>query len=135
MPLNLGTSTSVGGKILGNPWRGLIEHQHQYRVNIADLTTGEVDADGYIKPGVPLSSANPAGRVTAGRVEGCTIESIKVAASNSPAALTAAGVIELTIGTIGQVNRKIIEDNLGRPLTAAEIAGFTAPGCLVKLLA
>jgi hypothetical protein len=36
--------------------------------------------------------------------------------------------------TIGQVNRKILEDTIGRVLTADELAAFDAAGSTIKLL-
>lgn len=35
----------------------------------------------------------------------------------------------------GLVNRDVVEDNLGRALTAAELAAFMAPGCNLRLTA
>lgn len=133
MPMRRRTVTTPDN-IYGRPFVGPTNHPSQIAVNIAVLTTAEVDADGYIKPGVPLSAAGAL--VGAGvAVHGVVPEPIKVATSNVAGDLTAAGVVQLTVMTIGQVNRGIIESNLGRVLTANEIAGFGLAGCLVKLLA
>jgi hypothetical protein len=67
-------------------------------------------------------------------VFGVTIEPLQLAASNSQADLDAAGTPWIAVGTIGQVNKNVMEDNLGAALTAAEVAGFSEAGCLVKLL-
>ena len=99
-----------------------------------------MDSFGYLKPGVAFTAAGvliPA----AGVVFGVTPESLDVlhilpySGITFAAALAAAGVQQLAVVTIGQVNRKIMEDNLGRVLTANEIAGFGLAGCLIKLLA
>lgn len=125
---------SVGGDVYGHPWRGMVEHTDQIVINVTALTANEVDADGWLKPGVPFSKAGAL--VGAGvAVWGCTIEPIKVATGNTAPELAAASAaFPIAIGTIGQVNRKVIEDNLGRVLTANEIAGFALAGSTVKLL-
>lgn len=73
--------------------------------------------------------------VTAPAVYGVTTGPAKVAVTNAVGDLAAAGTVEVTVATMGQVNRAILEDNLGRVLTAAEIAGFSVAGSLLKLLA
>jgi sugar/nucleoside kinase (ribokinase family) len=66
---------------------------------------------------------------------GVVPEPIKVANSNSAGDLAAASAaFQLAIGTIGQVNRAIIEDNLGRALSADELSAFLAADCRVILL-
>lgn len=59
------------------------------------------------------------------KVFGVVIEPEKVAADNAGATIAALGTQGIVVGLIGAVNRDIVEDNLGRVLTAAEIAGFT----------
>lgn len=127
------------GKIYLNPWRGKIDHTAQIAVDITALTDDEVDAQGYLKPGVPLTQAGTL--VGAGDVVfACTIEPLNVLNLNPLApvafatALAAAGTQQMGVGTIGQVNRAIIEANLERVLTADELAGFAAAGCLIHLL-
>lgn len=115
-----------------NPFVGPVDHTVAIPVPISGLTANEVDANGYLKPGVPLLRSGAL--VTAGAVYGVTLEPIKVAASNSSTDRTAAGSPEVAVGLIGTVNRAIMESNLGRVLTAAEIAGFSAAGSLIKLL-
>lgn len=65
--------------------------------------------------------------VTAGvsnRLRGVTIEALKVAADNAAGTIAALGTVTAILATIGQVNRDILEDNLGRALTDDEVAAF-----------
>jgi hypothetical protein len=125
-----GTSS---GTQLGHPWVGDVEGLIAIVINVPALTVAEVDANGYLKPGVPFLRSGAL--VTAGACYGVTVEPIKVANTNSAADLTAAGVQEVTVGTIGMVSRAIIEDTLGRALTAAELTGFTTMPCAIVLAA
>lgn len=134
MPMSRRALTTAG-QGYGRVFRGVLEHTHQIPVNITALTSAEVDADGYIKPGVPLQKTGALITGAAQIVFGVVPEPIKVANSNSAPDLAAASnAFQLAVGDIGQVNRAIIEDNLGRVLTANEIAGFDLAGCMVKLL-
>jgi hypothetical protein len=73
--------------------------------------------------------------VTSAAVFGMVIEAIKVADGNAAGDLAAASsAFELGVATIAQCSQDVIEDNLGRALTAAELAGFLEPGCMLKLL-
>ncbi len=101
------------------------------KVDVSTLTTSELDTAGFLKAGVPFLKTGLL--VTAGAVFGVTIESIKIAASNSAADIAAAVDPFVTLGTFGTVNRDVAEDNLGRVLTAAEIAGFDLAGSTLKL--
>lgn len=134
MPMSR-SAVAVAGQGYGRPFRGKVEHTAQIPINVTALTTAEVDADGYLKPGVPFEADGTLILAAAGIVFGVSIEPIKVAKSNSAPDLAAASAaFQIGLGTIGQVNRAIIEDNLGRVLTANEIAGFGLAGSLIKLL-
>jgi hypothetical protein len=130
MPLAI--SRTTGGLAHAPAFVGEILATDEVRVVVTALSANEVDANGYLKPGVPFLQTGAL--VTAGAVYGVTIESIKVAASNSSADIAAATTaIPVAVGTIGTVNRDIAEDNLGRAYTAAEIAGFGLAGSTLKL--
>lgn len=47
--------THAGGDAYVPPFIGPIEHVAHVKVDISGMTTGEVDADGNLKPGVPLT--------------------------------------------------------------------------------
>lgn len=98
------------------------------KVDISTLSSNEIDADGYLKPGVPFLATGL--MVTAGLTYGVTIEAVKVAAGNAAGDISGATDCFVAVGTHGVVNRDIMEDNLGRVLTAAEIAGFTNDGAI-----
>lgn len=128
MPLAI--STTTGGNVHAPVFVGPITGTDVVKVDISDLTTKEVDADGNIKPGVPLSKAGDlVGSSVA--VWGVTIEAIKLPHATIPptdVSLAAdTGTSFVTVG-FGLCNRDTMEDNLGRALTADEIAGFDLAG-------
>jgi hypothetical protein len=136
--LRINNGITAEGANFHSPFNDDVLHVRQVPINASVLTSAEVTAGGFLKPGVPLTvgatlAALVAGiaagtaRIlvaTGGVVEGVTIEAVKIAKSNSGTDLTAAGTVQATIGTVGAVSRKRIEEMLGRVLTAAEIAGF-----------
>lgn len=135
MPMSARVRT-VAGQGYGRPFRGPVDHTAQIAVNVTALTVAEVDADGYIKPGVVLQKNGTLITAAAQIAYGVVPEPIKVANSNSAPDLAAASAaFQLAVGVIGMVNRAIMEDNLGRVLTANEIAGFDLAGSTLKLLA
>jgi acyl-CoA hydrolase len=135
MPMSRKVKTT-GGQGYGRVFVGIAEYPAQIAVNITALTAAEVDADGYIKPGVPLQASGALVSGAAQVIFGVVPEPIKVANGNAAGDLAAASAaFQLTVITIGQVNRAIIEDNLGRVLSANEIAAFAAAGSQLKLLA
>lgn len=124
----------TAGEVYALPFVGPINHTHTLAVDITALTVDEIDADGYLKPGLPLDAAGALVGVAPAYVFGVTIEPLKVAESNSAADIAAAGTVDIAVATIGQVNRAVAEDILGRALTANEVAGFAAAGSTMKLL-
>lgn len=127
MPIRF-TKTTQGGTIYGNPFVGPINHTVAIPVPLSALTDDEIDADGYLKPGIPLTKA---GALLAAdqTLFGVTVESVKVADNNLPATIAALGTVWVAVVTTAvQVNQDIAEDNLGRAYTAAEIASFAGSG-------
>lgn len=140
MPVRFNPAVTAPGKLYGRPFVGPVNHTAQIAVNITVLTATEVDSQGFLIPGVPLSAAGALiGAATA--VFGVVPEPLDVLHITAystltwAAALAAAGTQQLAVGIIGAVNRKIIEDNRGVVLTANEIAGFATAPCTIKLLA
>src|SRR5262245_35648840 len=86
-------------------------------VPLSGLTNKEIDADGYVKPYVPLLRTGAL--VTAGAVYGVTAERVKVAEDNGSATIAALGTVELAIFLRANVVRAIAEDVLERAYTAA----------------
>lgn len=133
MPLTR-RSLMEGGEIYPLPFVGPYDHTHAISVDLSALTDDEIDADGYLKPGVPLT--DDGALLGAGDyVFGVTIEPLKVADDNAAATIAALGSVDVALATIGQVNRAVVEDILGRALTADEVAGFTTAGSKLHLLA
>lgn len=132
MPMKVTPVVSAGSDIYATPFVGPINHTAPVQVNIANLTTAEVDSQGYIKPGVPLTAAGALVGVAPAFVYGVTPEAIKLAKSNAVA--DRVGTFTVALATHGQVNRDLIEDILGRVLTADEIAGFSRAGSQITLI-
>lgn len=133
MPIKV-SQPAAADSVYGSPFRGTVNHTAQIAVNLTALTNAEIDAKGYLKPGLPLSAA---GALVGAAVPvfGVTIEAIKVANGNAAADIAAASAAyQLTVATIGQVSRPVMEANLGRVLSANEIAGFGLAPCTLKLL-
>lgn len=112
MPISV-TSTA-GGVSYGDIRIGEGHWIHQLLINAANVA-GARDADGYLPPGLPLKAD---GTLVAGaQATFCLLgpEAVKVGSVN-----VFANVI---LG--GAVNRDMIEDNLGRVLSADELTGAT----------
>lgn len=118
----------------GKPFVGPVNHTHQLAVNVAVLTAFEVDSKGYLKPGVIFDKAGILVGVGPAYAYGATVEATKVADGNTAPLLAAAGVVRVAVARIGLLNGDIIEDNLGRVLTANELAGFERAGTHLALV-
>lgn len=132
MPIGI-ESLSTEQTIYGYPFTEILATD-EVRVDISDLTTAEVDADGYLKPGVHLRKTGDV--IAAGNaLYGVTIEPVKIVAAGPTDASLAAntGTFPVVVGTIGSVNRDVVEDNLGRALTADEIASYDIAGSKLHL--
>jgi hypothetical protein len=126
----IGIRKTAGGLAHAPVFVGEIRNTDMVNVDISDLTTNEVDPNGYLKPGVPFDkSGNLVGNGVA--VWGVTIEPIRLPHATIPptnASLAAdTGTCPVAVG-FGLVNRDAAEDNLGRAYTADEIAGFDLAG-------
>jgi hypothetical protein len=135
MPLSI--TNTAGGSSHGNPFVGPLNHTAHVKVDISGLTTNEVDEHGFLKPGVPLKQNGTL--VGAGAfVFGVTVEAAKLNLTTVPPTNTTLGTetgdLFVAVGTIGQVSQDIIEDNLGRALTADELAGFDVAGSKITLI-
>lgn len=134
MPLSI--KNTAGGASHGNPFVGPIDHTAHVKVDISGLTVDEVDVNGYLKPGVPLTQAGIL--VASGFVFGVTVEAAKLPLVTVPPTNTTLGTETgdcfVAVGTIGQVSQDIAEDTLGRAYTTAEKAGFDAAGSKLTLI-
>lgn len=134
MPMSI--VKTAGGIGYGNPFIGGVNHPAQVKVDVSGLTIAEVDQFGYLKPGVPLTKTGVL--VTTGLfVYGVTIEAQKIVPDNPTDVTLAAVTVDpiITVNTVGHVNRDVLEDNLGRALTADEVTGFDLAGSKIALSA
>ena len=127
MPLKVSTTTGTTG--YGHPIVGKAQGLLQVVVDISELTTAEVDADGFLKPGVMFKSdgTQPDG---SGFVYGVNPEPIKIVDYVPTDVLLAADTDTIPVGCVtgGILNRDIIEDNLGRSLTGNEVTALGTAG-------
>lgn len=136
MPLRVAKATGTTG--YGNPFVGAVLGLQQVVVDISELTTKEVDADGFLKPGVPFKKDGTLADGTGGEfIYAVNPEPISIGHATIPptdASLAAdTATIPLGMGTIGEINRDIVEDNLGRALTSDELAAFNAAGSMIHV--
>jgi hypothetical protein len=136
MPLAI--TKTVGGTTYGPVFIGDIDHMQQVLVDISTLTTDEVDADGYLKPGVPfqkdgtLVSASSGQFVYAVNPEAQNLRMAVLPPTNATLAADTR-TWPLGMGTMGEINRDIAEDNLGRAYTSNELAAFNAAGSMIHV--
>lgn len=127
MPIGVKKTTGTTG--YGHPIVGDALGLLQVVVDISELTIAEVDADGYLKPGVMFKSdgTQPDGT---GFLYAVNPEPIKIVDYVPTDILLAADTATIPVGmvTAGIINRDVVEDNLGRAMTANEIAAVTAAG-------
>ena len=103
-------------------------------VDLTQFTNKEIDADGYLKPGIPLDRLGVMIAGSPAFVFGVTTEHRKVADDNESATIAALGTEDIAILTQVDVNRFIGEDILDRAYTANEIAGFDRAGSKCHLI-
>lgn len=127
MPIYIKKTT--GTNTYGHPFVGDILGMLQIVVDISELTTAEVDADGFLKPGVMFKSdgtqPDGSGHVYAVNPEPQFLQHATIPPTDASLAADT-GTIPLGMATGGILNRDIIEDNLGRALTANELTALAA---------
>lgn len=129
MPISV--KETAGGVGYGNPLVGPPGPFTHIKLDTSALTTDEVDADGYLKPGALFASdGTPVG--AADFAYGIVAEAIKLPLATIPptnvslAADTTDPLI--AVCTSGLINRDVAEDNLGRAYTADELDGIVTAG-------
>lgn len=125
MPIVM-TST-VGGEIHPNPFLGPTDFRAPVRTpaGLAGFTTDEIDQYGYLKQGVLLKRTGVLADGTVGeKIYGAVVEATKIAASNSAGDLAAAAAATVIVSLIGSMNRAVLEDSLGRAVSADELAAL-----------
>ena len=102
------------------------------KVDVSALTSREVDANGYLKPGVPLVQGTGVLPTAAGDVVVMVEEATKIAENNTGlASITADPFIGCRV--YGTVNHDMLADILGAELTAGEIAAINGGGSRLRL--
>lgn len=138
MPLEI--KNYVGDSGYASPLVGPVNHTRHGKVDLSTLTIAEVDADGFLKPGVILKESGglliPIGGVAGIPLLVPEATKLNLAAALPPTDVTlAAETGDHLIGVVvhGQVNRDIAEDNMGRVYNAFELASFPLAGSQLSL--
>lgn len=136
MPMHV--KKTVGGTTYAPVFIGDILGMQQVVVDVSTLTTAEVDADGGLKPGVAfqkdgtLVSAGSGQFVYAVNPEWQDLRLDTVPPTDGTLAADTK-TYPLGMGTIGEVNRDVAEDNMGRAYNSNELAAFNAAGSMIHL--
>lgn len=117
------TSTAGGSGYVDIRMTGDVHGIHQMLIDVSTLS-GAIDADGNLPPGLPLDATGaPVGAaVDAYGIVGP--EPIKLGSADHFGNCILSGVL----------NRDAIEDNLGRALTADELAGIASGMPQIRLV-
>lgn len=138
MPLEMTAYSGVS--LYTSPFIGPVDHTAQIRLDISGLTTNEVDSDGYLKPGVPLTKGGlrvgvqaVVGTAVAAAVAGNTGTGTMGAVTVSAGAK--AGVYRLTIiEPAADAGTFLVEDPDGIPIGSGTVAvAFSAGGLAFTL--
>lgn len=138
MPFDI-KDTHDEGDVYGDPFVGRADHSVQILIDVSGLTTDEVDAKGYLKTGTPFRENGLLISGASQYVFGVTRETVRVGFylgnyGNSSTILDGATDVQIALFTIGQVDKGMIEDNLGRTLTENEVDGFESGSCEIILV-
>jgi hypothetical protein len=128
------TPRTTGGQFIPPPFVGPVHHRVAVPLLLTTLTAFEIDANGWLKPMVPLQKSGAIISGAAQVVYGVTVDYVKVAADNATATIAALGTIDVVIAYLCAINRKAAEAVLGRVYNANELAGFALAGGHVVLL-
>lgn len=128
MPITV--QETAGGVGYGNPLVGPPGPFTHIKLDVSGLTTDEVDADGYLKPGVLFASDG----TLVGAADfayGIVTEAIKLPITLPRTNTTLGnetGDPLIAVCTSGLINRDVAEDNMGRAYTADELDGIVTAG-------
>lgn len=134
-----GEEGATYGHIFVGPW----DHTHAVRVDLSALTLeagsgGQVDTKGYLRPGsvIQIDASGTGGAVgdpptAADQRAGIVPEATKILDVDAGEVLASAADKDVAVAINCAVNRAIVEDNLGRALTAAELGALANGGVQV----
>jgi hypothetical protein len=137
MPVKV--ASVAGGTAYAQPMIGPMGPLEHVKIDLSTLTSAEVDAQGYLKPGVVFKLAGGLGvLVTAGTdsIYGVCPEATKLSVVTPTTTTTlAAETGDHFVGLCmsGLINRDVAEDNMGRAYSANEIAAFLVAPCQLRL--
>ena len=120
------------GEIHPTPFLGPVNHTVGLKIDVSVLTADMVDQHGYLKAGVLIQQSGVPVNGAAQIAYGAIAEHTKVHTDNT----TLAGVtddVEVAVALYVLMNRDILEDSLGRALTADELAAVDAAGSHVAI--
>ncbi len=128
------TTTGTTRLAYRTPFNGQAPHVNHLTIDPVDFDGVDwCDENGYLIPGTPLQAdATPA---TGNGEDAAFIVPypVKIATGNTTAILTAAADQQIGVATRGDLLQATIEANIGRVLTADELANIAATGRFVIL--
>jgi hypothetical protein len=129
------SSVADAGEVHPNPFVGPVNHTVALLVDVSTLTTDEVDNYGYLKPGVILQANGDKITGASQIAYGAVVEAVQVAPAGSDDTALAAITtdVEVAVGLFVLLNRDILEDSLGRVLSANELAAIDVAGSHVAI--
>lgn len=119
MPIRV-KKTPGDGPTYGDVRAGAYNNVHQIKLAVSGLSAA-ADADGYIPPGLPIRNAGTVGALVSGADQSAVVigpEAVRLGAADHFA----------NVILDGPLNRGMIEANIGRVLSANELAALTAAG-------
>ena len=131
MPISV--TTTAGGDVHPNPFIGPVNHTAPVLLDVSTLSSDEVDANGYIKPGVLLQQNGDLISGASQIAYGAVVEAVKVADGNQAGDLSGASDVMIPVAIWCLINRDILEDSLGRVLSANELAAVDIAGSHVAI--
>lgn len=134
MPMRREVISNGGAMTYISPWLGPVDHPFQLLVDLSSLTSDEIDAKGWLKPGVAFTKAGILVGASPAFVFGVTFEPVKVADDNAAGTIAALADAWVGVGCIGMIVQDWAKYNLGRDYSANEIAGFDRAGSKIVLL-
>lgn len=132
MPASISTPTTLEEPYVSPFLSAADGNNIHVKVDVSALTSREVDAKGYLKPGVPLKQDTGILPTAAGDIVVMVEEAVKIATGN-----TALGAITndpfVACRVYGTVNHDMLVSVLGAELTAGEKAAINGAGSNLRL--
>lgn len=125
----LGFSKTASDANYGNPFLSRNDDLDHVKLDVSTLSIDMVDANGFLKPGVPLLKTGAAVSGASQVAHGVTVEATRLPGRTNNTGLGADTTDPLiAVTTHALINRDIAEDNLGRAYSTDELAALDAGG-------